>query len=125
MRIIAHCAVAALLSLVSPAWAEAPAGVTLAKVKARGILECSASLGSAGFGLYDRAGVFQGLDADTCRAVAAAVLGTPSVRFLPVSQPAAPGGAANRAGGHGCHHADLDPVAGGGQWARIRLRELL
>ena len=85
MRLAALAAAFALLSL--PLHAQTPAGVTLAKVRARGTLECSASLGSTGFGIYDRAGVFQGLDADSCRAVAAAVLGTPQARFLPVSTP--------------------------------------
>ncbi len=79
----------ALLALLAslPALAQAPAGPTLAAVRARGNLQCSASLGTAAFGYYDRTGVFQGLDADTCRAVAAAVLGEPKVRYLPLSTP--------------------------------------
>lgn len=69
------------------ALAQTRVGPTLSAVRARGMLECTASLGTVGFGLYDKAGVFQGLDADTCRAIAAAVLGEPKVRFTPVSSP--------------------------------------
>src|SRR5690349_9375960 len=59
----------ALLFVALPAWAQAPAGPTLSAVRARGILECSASLGVPGFGIYDKQGVFQGMDADSCRAI--------------------------------------------------------
>ena len=76
-----------LLLSVAPAIADPSAGPTLSAVRARGMLECTASLGTVGFGLYDKQGVFQGLDADTCRAIAAAVLGEPKVRFTPVSSP--------------------------------------
>src|SRR3954470_23805354 len=76
-----------LLCLAVPAWAQAPAGPTLAAVKARGLLECSASLGTTGFGIYDRQGVFQGMDADNCRAIPAAVFGEPKVRFNALSTP--------------------------------------
>ncbi len=73
--------------VATPVFAQASAGPTLSQVRARGILECSASLGTTGFGIYDRQGVFQGLDADSCRAVAAAVLGEPKVRFNALSTP--------------------------------------
>jgi len=76
-----------LACLTVPAWAQAPAGPTLAAVRARGVLECSASLGTTGFGTYDKQGVFQGMDADNCRAIAAAVLGEPKVRFNALSTP--------------------------------------
>ncbi len=76
-----------LLTASTPVFAQASAGPTLSLVRARGILECSASLGTTGFGIYDRQGVFQGLDADSCRAVAAAVLGEPKVRFNALSTP--------------------------------------
>lgn len=77
----------ALAALALPARAQAPAGPTLEKVRARGTLECSANLGTPGFGLYDSRGVFQGLDADTCRAIAAAIFGEPRVRFVPLTSP--------------------------------------
>ena len=82
-----RAALAILALLAGPALAQAPAGVTLAQVRARGMLECSASLGTPGFGTYDKTGVFQGMDADGCRAIAAAVLGEPKVRFSPLSSP--------------------------------------
>ena len=56
--------------------AQAP-GPTLAAVKARDVLSCGAHPGAPGFGLMDSQSVYRGLDADTCRAVAAAVLGDP------------------------------------------------
>ncbi len=84
---VLHVLLIIVVGIAAPASAQAPAGATLAAIRARGTLDCSASLGSPGFGVYDRAGVFQGLDADTCRAIAAAVLGEPKVRFFPVSSP--------------------------------------
>ncbi|WP_240775999.1 amino acid ABC transporter substrate-binding protein [Nitrincola schmidtii] len=56
----------------------AAAGVnasTLDSVKNRGALQCGVSDGLPGFSATDSAGRWQGLDADFCRAVAAAVLG--------------------------------------------------
>ena len=56
----------------------AAAGVnasTLDTVKNRGALQCGVSDGLPGFSATDSAGRWQGLDADFCRAVAAAVLG--------------------------------------------------
>jgi len=47
---------------------------------------CGVSTGVAGFSLADSKGVTQGIDADTCRAVAAAILGDASkVRFVPTT----------------------------------------
>jgi general L-amino acid transport system substrate-binding protein len=51
------------------------AGSTVAAVKKRGYVTCGASQGTVGFGAPDDDGVWKGLDIDTCRAVAAAVLG--------------------------------------------------
>lgn len=76
-----------LLVAATPALAQSSPGPTLAQVRARGMLECSASLGTPGFGAFDKTGVFQGLDADECRAIAAAVLGEPKVRFNALSSP--------------------------------------
>ena len=50
-------------------------GPTLAAVRQRDVLNCGAHPGAPGFGAMDSQGVYRGLDADTCRAVAAAVLG--------------------------------------------------
>ncbi|WP_376099549.1 amino acid ABC transporter substrate-binding protein [Roseomonas sp. CCTCC AB2023176] len=76
-----------LPSLVLPSLASAQvaAGPTLASVRSKGALECSAALGTPGFGAPDSQGVWQGLDPDFCRAIAAAVLGEPRVRFVPMS----------------------------------------
>ncbi|HML13736.1 MAG TPA: transporter substrate-binding domain-containing protein, partial [Xanthobacteraceae bacterium] len=56
---------------------------TLDTVKQRGNLVCGVSTGFAGFSAPDSQGNFRGLDADYCRAIAAAVLGDPAkVRFV-------------------------------------------
>jgi general L-amino acid transport system substrate-binding protein len=48
---------------------------TLAAVKARGVLNCGVIGSSANFSLPDSQGVMRGIDADSCRAVAAAIFG--------------------------------------------------
>src|SRR5438128_5435319 len=56
---------------------------TLDTVKQRGTLVCGVSTGFAGFSAPDSQGNYKGLDADYCRALAAAVLGDASkVRFV-------------------------------------------
>ncbi len=72
------------------AWAAltmaAEAGPTLDGIKNRGTLVCGVNTGLAGFALPDREGNFKGLDADTCRAIAAAVLGdAKKVKFVPTT----------------------------------------
>jgi general L-amino acid transport system substrate-binding protein len=54
--------------------AMASAGETLARVRANGVVRCGVSEGIAGFSIKDPTGRWTGLDADFCRAVAAAVL---------------------------------------------------
>jgi general L-amino acid transport system substrate-binding protein len=67
---------AALLLVAGAAAAQtAPPGATLAAVRAKGLIDCGAHPGAPGFGVMDSRGVYRGLDADFCRAVAAAVLG--------------------------------------------------
>ncbi len=62
------------------------AGTTFDQVKARGSLICGVNTGVAGFSAPDARGVFQGLDADFCRAIAAALWGdTSKVRFVPTT----------------------------------------
>jgi general L-amino acid transport system substrate-binding protein len=77
--------VAALLALAlapGPALAES----TLERLKARGQLQCGVNTGLPGFSSADEQGNWSGLDADFCRAVAAAVLGDASkVRFTPLT----------------------------------------
>ncbi len=77
---------AALLCSAGTAMAQVAPGPTLTAVRARGTLDCGAHPGAPGFGLLDSQGVYRGLDADTCRAIAAAVLGDASrIRWVVVS----------------------------------------
>jgi general L-amino acid transport system substrate-binding protein len=73
-------------SVASLAIEPALAGATLDTVKRRGAVTCAVNTGLAGFSLPDRQGDFRGLDADTCRAIAAAVLGdAKKVKFVPAT----------------------------------------
>ncbi len=86
-----------LLALPPAARAQAPAApaaptaggsgsVTLDAVRKRGQLACGISGTVAGFALPDSQGVMRGLDADTCRTIAAAALGDASkVKFVPTA----------------------------------------
>lgn len=59
------------------------AGATLDAVKARGKVICGANGNRAGFSALDSKGQWQGMDIDTCKAIAAAVLGdSEKVQFL-------------------------------------------
>lgn len=61
------------------------AGETLRGVKVRGVVRCGVSEGIAGFSYRDSTGRWSGMEADFCRAVAAAVLGDgEKVRFIPL-----------------------------------------
>ncbi len=61
------------------------AGEVLSGVKARGMLRCGVSEDIPGFSERDADGRWRGLDADFCRAVAAAVLSDPEkVEFVPL-----------------------------------------
>jgi general L-amino acid transport system substrate-binding protein len=65
---------------------QALAGATLDAVMDRGAVRCGVSGSLAGFSIPDSQGKMQGLDADICRAVAAAVLGdAEAVEFVPLS----------------------------------------
>ena len=76
-----------LLAAATPAMAEDSSGsATLDAVKARGVLACGIAGAVPGFSLPDSKGVMQGLDADTCRTVAAAVFGDATkVKFVPLT----------------------------------------
>jgi general L-amino acid transport system substrate-binding protein len=77
---------AALLLTTAPAFAQGSGSATLDAVKARGQLICGIDGGTAGFSLPDSKGVMRGIDADGCRAIAAAVLGNPDkVKFAPLT----------------------------------------
>ena len=74
------------LALSPPAQAQGSGSATIDTIKSRGQLVCGVSTGVAGFSLADSKGVIQGIDADTCRAVAAAILGDAGkVRFVPTT----------------------------------------
>jgi len=67
-------------------WASTAGATTLETVRARGQLICGVSQGFAGFSAPDSRGEYRGLDADYCRAVAAAVLGDATkLRFVPLT----------------------------------------
>lgn len=60
-------------------------GDTLAQIRARGVVRCGVSEGIEGFSSKDSSGHWSGLDADFCRAVAAAALGDPAkVAYVPL-----------------------------------------
>lgn len=64
----------------------AHAGKDLDAIKQRGELICGVNTGLAGFSAADSQGRWTGLDVDTCRAVAAAILGDANkVRFSPLT----------------------------------------
>lgn len=74
-----------LLLLIGAVPPSAWAGNTLTAIQSRGVLHCGVSEGILGFSQRDAEGRWQGLDADFCRAVAAAVLGDGErVRFVPL-----------------------------------------
>lgn len=76
--------VVACLGLMAAA--PARAGTTLDAVKKRGSVKCGVTNGVAGFSAPDAKGQWSGLDVDTCRAIAAAVLGDGNkVEFVPLN----------------------------------------
>ena len=80
---LAGVAVAAAVAWAGQASAQ-PAADTIAAIRARGQLICGVSVNAPGFAIPDSRGEFRGLDVDTCRAVASALLGDATkVRFVP------------------------------------------
>ena len=77
----------ALLGLAAVVWlGTAQAGKTLDAIKSNGTIKCGVSTGLAGFSIADSKGNYTGLDADFCKALAAAVLGDAAkVAFVPLS----------------------------------------
>lgn len=74
---------ALVFALALSGLAPAHAGEVLEGVKSRGVLRCGVSEGIQGFSERDASGQWRGIDADFCRAVAAAVVGDPAkVQFL-------------------------------------------
>ena len=69
-----------------PFCSPADAGDTLTRIKARGDVRCGVSDGILGLSLREPDGRWSGMDADFCRALAAAVLGDPGkVTFVSLS----------------------------------------
>jgi general L-amino acid transport system substrate-binding protein len=88
-------AMGAALAMALPPMAEAVAqtmaqpGPTLASTRSKGHVDCGAHPGAPGFGVTDSRGNYVGLEADICRAVAAAIFGDPNrVRFTVVTSAA-------------------------------------
>lgn len=76
---------AVALLAVACGLAQAAPGETLAQIKARGELLCGVSEGIAGFSARDSAGRWSGMDADFCRALAAAALrDAGKAKFVPL-----------------------------------------
>ena len=91
-RLLAAGLIASVLA--GPALAQTPAAggnansgsPTINTIHSRGQLVCGVSGDTAGLSLPDSKGVMQGIDADGCRAVAAAILGSgDKVRFVPLT----------------------------------------
>jgi general L-amino acid transport system substrate-binding protein len=75
---------ALLLGLAASGAASSQAGGVLDAVRARGTLRCGVSEGIAGFSVPNASGEWVGIDADFCRAVAAAVGKAQKVVFVPL-----------------------------------------
>jgi general L-amino acid transport system substrate-binding protein len=81
-KLLAGSLIAAAALTTSPAFA----GKTLDAIKARGSVICGVNTGLAGFSAADSQGNWTGLDVDTCRAIAAAVLGDGNkVKWVPLT----------------------------------------
>jgi len=75
-------AIAATAIVASPAYA----GKTLDAIKQRGQLVCGVNTGLAGFSQADSQGKWAGLDVDTCKAIAAAILGDETkIKYVPLT----------------------------------------
>jgi len=73
-------------ALIAATSTTALAGARLDAIKARGELICGVNTGLGGFSIADSTGKWVGLDADVCRAVAAALLGDGNkVKFVPLT----------------------------------------
>jgi len=75
-----------LIAVGALAALPAHAGATLDKIKKAGQVVCGVNTGLAGFSQADSAGNWTGLDADYCKALAAAVLGDANkVKWVPLN----------------------------------------
>ena len=77
---------AGLAATSGPVQAQGSGSATIDAIRARGQLICGVPTGVPGFALPDSQGVMRGIEADYCRAIAAAVLGDGNkVRFVPLN----------------------------------------
>jgi general L-amino acid transport system substrate-binding protein len=78
-------AIAATIALA--AWSgAAEAGATLDAIKQRSQIICGVNTGLGGFAIADSTGKWVGLDVDVCRAISAALLGSPDkIKFVPLN----------------------------------------
>jgi len=75
-----------MLAVLAGCGSAAAQGKALEAVKGRGALVCGVNTGLAGFSAPDDKGNWTGIDADFCRAVAAAVLKDPAkVKYVPLT----------------------------------------
>ena len=78
--------IVAAVALFGLSATTASAATTLEAVKAKGHIQCGVTTGLAGFSAPDDKGVYSGIDADVCYAVAAAVFGDKNkVKFTPLT----------------------------------------
>src|ERR1700722_14043898 len=85
MKRFAHALIAAVALVLT---AGSVLGATLDTVKQRGAVNCGANGQLPGFGLPDAQGNWTGLDADFCRAIAAAIFNdVAKVKFIAFSNP--------------------------------------
>src|SRR5499426_687608 len=79
------CALTAIALVLGGISIGAQAGDIFARVQSKGAVRCGVSEGLLGFSLKEPSGRWSGLDADFCRAVAAAALGSAEkVIFVPL-----------------------------------------
>jgi general L-amino acid transport system substrate-binding protein len=84
MKAVSIAILATALTVLLPCLAEA--GQTFDAVKARGQVNCGVNTGLAGFAKPNDKGVWEGIDVDVCRAVAAAMFGdAKKVRYVPLT----------------------------------------
>lgn len=83
---LAAGALFATVLMAAPAFAEGTGSVTIDAIMKRGELNCGVAGNNAMFSLPDSKGVMRGMDADSCRAVAAAILGDGNkIKFIPLT----------------------------------------
>jgi general L-amino acid transport system substrate-binding protein len=82
LSITAWIGFATLIALHGPS----EAGSTLDGIRSRGYIQCGANTNQPGFSQIDQTGQWHGLDVDTCKAVAAAILGDATKeKFTPLT----------------------------------------